>query len=377
MLYAPDDLVFKIMSSNSKQNSLKYVYYYEEASERWSGLVNELDRIVSSLLNSEKTNANVTFAAVSSQSPFQAMHVGEDDFVILVDTRTFETLLPLCLRVQSLEALNEIIGAPHISEPRDFSGKFLMDIAKEIVFHTEDPKYLLLPSQPKYIYQAALCFILGHELAHISNGHLNFIKSEGFIHHSNTIEEKELTLKTLEMDADTTATSSVIKVFEPMIEQVRSQNELPQTERDTAERSIRGGYVLGIYIAHLYHDALTLNYLPKAHPITYSRFMISIYVLKRFYSRQFPDQFYLPDDVRKALTDAFASLSGSLDNLCHPIAANTEIYDLKDDKSTYEYQFSGELIALDFLEPLHERWALIRPELEHLQRGGFLARAIV
>lgn len=365
------------MSLKLKPRPLDYAYSYEEANEKWSGLINEIDWVVSSLLVSAKINANVTFAVVSSQSPFQAMHIGKDDFVILVDTRTFETLLSLCLRVQSLEAVNEIIRAPHISEPRDFSGKFLMDIAKEIVFHTKDPEYLLLPSQPKYIYQAALCFIAGHELAHISNGHLDFIKSAGFIHHSNTIEEKALTLKTLEMDADTTATSSVIKVFEPIIEQVRIQNNLPKSERDTAERSIRAGYVLGIYIAHLYHDALTLNYLPKAHPMTYSRFMISIYVLKRFYSRQFPDQFHLPDDVRKALTDAFASLSGSLDNLCHPIAANTEIYDLKDDKSTYEYQFSGELIALDFLEPLHERWALIRPELEHLQRGGFLARAIV
>ncbi|MEQ8081772.1 hypothetical protein ABQZ99_006795 [Xanthomonas hortorum pv. vitians] len=119
MLYAPDDSIFKVISLKLKPKPLEYAYSYEEANEKWPGLINELDRVVSSLLVSAKINANVTFAVVSSQSPFQAMHVGQDDFVILVDTRTFETLLSLCLRVQSLEALNEIIGAPHISEPSD------------------------------------------------------------------------------------------------------------------------------------------------------------------------------------------------------------------------------------------------------------------
>ncbi|WP_146093749.1 hypothetical protein [Xanthomonas arboricola] len=372
MPYSSDDLIFKIMSPNLKPKSLDYAYTLEEVNTKFSGLISELDGIIAGLMFLSKTDANVTFAIVASQSPFQVIHVAENDFAILVGFRTFDTLMSLCFRVQSLEGINHMVGAPNIKEPKQFSGKYLLDIAKEIVFHTTDPAYLMPPTQPIYVYRAALCFIVSHEFAHISHGHLEFKKSKIFPQYAQTEDDHATTLKTLEMDADASATSSVFAIFENIIESMKQCEEIPHD----LEKSIRAGYILGIYIAHIYHDALTLNYSPKRYPIGYSRFMTSVSVIKQIYSKNLPEQLDLPEEIRRSLTQAFVNLSGHLNNLWHPIAANSEVYDTHNDSTTHEYNKLFEVMALDFLEPLHDRWALIRPELEKLRRGGSLAPAI-
>ncbi|MEN9152499.1 hypothetical protein P2C08_20460 [Xanthomonas perforans] len=372
MLYSSDELIFKIMSFSLKPKSLNYAYTWEEIKTKYSGLIDELDGIISSLLVSSKTNANVTFAIVASQSPFQVIHVAENDFAILIGDRTFDTLISLCVRIQSLEGINDMVGAPNIKEPKQFSGKYLLDITKEIVFHTKDPAYLMLPTQPKYVYRAALCFIVSHEFAHISHGHLEFKKSEVFPQYAQTEDEHATTLRTLEMDADASATSSVFAIFENNIESMKQLEEIPPN----LEKSIRAGYILGIYIAHIYHDSLTLNYTPKRYPTGYSRFMTSVSVIQQLYSKNFPEQLGLPEETRRSLTQAFVNLSGHLNNLWHPIVANSQVYDIQNHSVSHEYNTLGEVIALDSLEPLHDRWALIRPELEKFRRGGSLAPAI-
>lgn len=360
------------MSRDLKPKSLAYAYTLEEVETKLPGLISDLDGIISSLIRLSETNANVTFAIVASQSPFQVMHVTDNDFAILVGSRTFDTLTNLCLRVQSLEGINDMVGAPQIKEPREFFGKYLLDIAKEIVFHTKDPKYLISPTQPAYAYRAALCFIISHEFAHISHGHLEFKKSKNFQKYAKTEDDHAITLKTLEMDADASATSSVFAIFENIIDQIKQGEEISPS----LEKSIRAGYILGIYAAHIYHDALTLKYDPKTYPIGYARFMTSVSVIKQLYSKNFPEQLGLPEEVRRSLIQAFVNLSGQLNNLWHPIAANSEVYDVQNDSIEHEYNILGEVMALNFLEPLHDRWALIRPELEKFQRGGSLAPPI-
>lgn len=372
MPYSSDDLIFKIMSPSLKPKSLNYAYTLEEVRVTFHGLIAELDGITTNLLLSSETNANITFAIVASQSPFQVVHVAENEFVILIEFRTFNTLINLCLRVQSLDGINDMVGAPSIEEPRPFSGKYLIDIAKEIVFHTKDATYLLQSTQPKYVYRAALCFIISHEFAHVSHGHLEFMKSKNFPRYAQTEDDHATTLKTLEMDADASATSSVFSIFENIIAQMKQEEGIPLN----AEKSIRAGYILGIYAAHIYHDAITLNYAPKKYPIGYSRFMTSVSVIKQLYSKNFPEQLDLPEEVRRSLTQAFVNLSGHLNNLWHPIAANLGVYAIKNNSIAHEYGLLGELMALNYLEPLHDRWALIRPELEKFRRGGSLAPAI-
>jgi hypothetical protein len=374
MPYSSDDLILKIMSSELKPKSLHYAYTLEEVKAKYSGPISELDGIIANLLLSSQTNANVTFALVASQSPFQVIHVSDNDFSILVDYRIFGTLITLCLRVQSLEGINEMVGAPNIKEPRQFSGKYLLDIAKDIVFHTQNPNYLTSSTQPPHVYRAALCFIVSHEFAHISHGHLEFKKSKNFRQYAQTEDDCATTLKTLEMDADASATGLVVSIFENFIASLKKCEEISPSG---VEESIRAGYILGIYVAHIYHDALTLNYYPKAYPIGYSRFMTSVSVIKQLYSKHFPEQVGLPEEVRRSLTEAFVNLSGHLNNLWHPIAANSQVYDIRNDNITLEYNLLGEVTALDFLEPLHDRWALIRPELEKFRRGGSLAPAII
>lgn len=82
----------------------------------------------------------------------------------------------------------------------------------------------------------------------------------------------------------------------------------------------------------------------------------------------------LIEGARSHIAESFAILSGGLEHLWHPMAADTIIYE---DGKTPVALYTGMGIAEGYshIDPLLRRWSRIRPELAIFQRGGTLAPA--
>jgi hypothetical protein len=307
---------------------------------------------------------------------YQASYLGDDIFIVLVDQRAFYYLLTLCLRIQSLPPLARTLGLTPVPVEKNYRGKYLLDIVKDIVFHTEDVSSLIQQNPSRLVYQAANTFIIGHEVAHVSHGHLDFLASNDFASFSTSECDKNLTLSTLEMDADSSATSSVFDLFEQLVDR---NIEAGRVQADISPNEYRVGtqkqYILGMYSALLYMDALSSNFFPVGHPIGYARFLTTSRVAEIVFASRFPESLYIPEFIRHQLVESFISLSGDISTLGHPIASNVMI--IEDDPETprYEYHEIGVAAGLSHLEPLYGRWSRLRPFLEKHQRGGRLAPA--
>jgi hypothetical protein len=134
--YAPDEMISTLMGSGKRLTSAEYIYSEEEANEQFSAVVREANWILTLLPEMLSVRGNVRYAAASSLAPFQVSFVGEDDFVVLIDPRAFYYLLTLCLRLQTLPPLTTATGSSEIPEERNYHGRYLLDITKDIVFHT-------------------------------------------------------------------------------------------------------------------------------------------------------------------------------------------------------------------------------------------------
>lgn len=370
--YASDEIVQRINAAGPRLSSAHYVYYHNEAEERFYAVLREADWIMSAIPGLLEIRGILAFAVVGgSTSPYQISHVGNDEFVLLIDERAFYYLLTLCLRIQSLPPLSKLLDTEEIIEIGDYSGKYLLDITKDIVFHTDDVSLLMNGRVKRSIYQAAITYIIGHELAHIAHGHLEFLKSPSFAEVSSTEADRILTLRTLEMDADSSATSSVFDVFEHVL---RTQTTTTAENNQMSKELLRTHYVAGAFIALIYQDTLASNYAPKFHPIGYARLVTTSGVFQRIFEARCPEATNLPDQVRAAIIEAFVGLSGNLENLGHPMASNVTLYEGGNEPVAL-YNDIGVAAGLEHLEPLHGRWARIRPHLEVFHRGGRLAPA--
>jgi hypothetical protein len=370
--YASDETVRKINAAGSRLSSAQYVYCYEEAKEPFYAVLREANWIMDAIPGLLDIRGTLSFAvAGGSSSPYQVSHVGGDEFVLLIDQRAFYYLLTLCHRLQSLPPFAQYLENEEKEETKDYSGKYLLDITKDVVFHTNDIQNLLSGKMHRSIYQAAVTYIFGHEIAHIAHGHLEFINSITFSDFSRTEEDRNLTLQTLEMDADASATSSVFDVFEHII---GMDNFTVADARQEKAMLLRKHYVAGAFIALIYGDTLASDYLPKGHPIGYARFLTTEGVFQRLFEARCPEAIAIPDQVREAMIEAFVRISGGLSNLGHPIASNVMLYE-GDSEPVAMYNGIGILAGLDHLVPLHSRWARLREHLEKYQRGGRLAPA--
>lgn len=152
---------------------------------------------------------------------------------------------------------------------KDYTGQFLLDITKDIIFHQNDVSAFLGQGTHRSIYQAALTHIIGHEIAHISHGHLDFKASPEYLSFCTSEEDRNLTLRALEMDADSSATSSVFDIFERIISIGDSGKPYPK------DRALlfRRHYISGILLSTIYHDSLTSNFTPLKYPGSYARFL--------------------------------------------------------------------------------------------------------
>ncbi|WP_283744876.1 hypothetical protein [Sideroxydans sp. CL21] len=282
-------------------------------------VLHEANCIIEALLQMHSIRGVLTFAVVASRSPFQVTRVKEDEFIVLVDQRAFYYLLTLCLRLQSLPELAKPLAETEIVETRDYAGKYLLDITKDIVFHTADISHLNIATQGRAVFQAALAYIIAHEVAHVSHGHLEFKLSPHFPEFSRDDGDKNLTLRTLEMDADSTATTSVFAMFERAFDHIiNNETEQPFINSNNVRFKARLQYIAGMFIALIYLDTLTLNFNPSKYPTSYARFLTTNGIMQILMQRHAPTEVHLPETVRQMIVACFISLSGALENLGTP-----------------------------------------------------------
>jgi hypothetical protein len=177
------------------------------------------------------------------------------------------------------------------------------------------------------------------------------------------------------MDADSSATTSVIAVFERLLGQLLHSKSLSSDDVAKFSVSVREQYIAGMFIALLYMDALSNNFFPTAYPIGYARFLTTSGVARDVLGRHDAEAASLPERVRKLLVAAFQRLSGGVQTLHHPMASNIAIIEDDLDNPRREYSELGVAVGFDYLQPLFGRWARLRPFLERYQRGGRLAPA--
>lgn len=367
--YASDEQVTTLMSRGFGLKNIRYIFDRNEALDQHTGLFQECSGILASLMKNLKIRANIKFVIAHSLNPFRVVQVNDNDFIVLMDLRACNFLLVLCNRLITLKPLSDITFCQTILEERDFHGKYLLDITKEMTFRSVDlnnPNVL----EGKEVAQAALFFIVSHEVAHVARGHFEFKKSIDFLKFVSSEEEKYTTLKALEMDADKLATSNVCSFFEEYADWRLCKDVIP-FKPEKLKRKIRQSYLLGIYIAHIYQDTLTTDFMPKAYPMGYARFLTSVWEMRYLYKKHYPEALSLIDDVRQSLTECFINLSGDIKYLGHPIAANFCIFSA-DNEEEHIYSSLGETGGFALLEPIYNKRAAMLPELVNYFRSDVL-----
>jgi hypothetical protein len=367
--YASDELVREM--TNSRTAAGQHILTHGEAIELDFAAAHEVEWMLAALVEVSNVRGTIRFAVASgSRAPFQSRFLSDDTFVILVDRWAFVGLLTLCLRIQSLPPLAEFIQTAEIHEAKDYRGQLLLDIAKDIVFHTDDVTDVIGPLCTRAVYQAALLHIVAHEFAHISHGHLEWKNSDSYREFVADEPEHQvnLTSRTLEMDADSSATSLTLEI----IERVAATRADTLSDQGGNLLTLRRRYVLGEFLAILYLDALVTKFDTSTHPIGYARFLTVADVTETTFRDRLSQAAGLTEAVRLQLVSAFVELSGGLDSLEHPLATNVRFLD-EDGSWVAEYHPLGVLEGYTEISPLLARWSRIRPLLEPFHRGGVLA----
>lgn len=376
--YASDEEVQRIVNLGEEVCRARWVYTESDADADYSAIVHDLEWIIAHLQRMLEIKAVIRYAVASSPAPFQVTRTAENEFLILIDCNAYYDLAGLNYRIQTLPSFSEFLGTSPVALNADHGGQYLLDIIKDFLRNPIDIVDAMRATNSLVAHQAALLFIIGHEVAHITHGHLDFRKSSFYKEFSLTEQDENLTLRTLEMDADSSGTTNVSATMESLIPVMLDRLGVrSDQERLTKSHVLRRQYITGIFVALLYSDARIKNFLTPKHPSSYARFLTASGVLEIALRKDIGDEASnAPEQVRKHLTDSFASISGSLGRLGHPIATNLAI--LKPGAANPEHQYNelGKLIGLEELEPLHSRWSRLRPILERYQLGGRLAPAI-
>ncbi|TBA86316.1 hypothetical protein ELH53_15460 [Rhizobium ruizarguesonis] len=136
--YAPDELVTKAMNAGRGFSGAVHVYTRDEASSKFDYFVRLFEHILSGLkwlLPIEP--GSVYFAFVGGGVPFRAARVERDAFVILADPRAINYAMILTSRLQVLGPMARRFKTESVEPTKDYSGMYLLDIAKDLIFHEE------------------------------------------------------------------------------------------------------------------------------------------------------------------------------------------------------------------------------------------------
>ncbi|WP_029146713.1 hypothetical protein [Methylophilus sp. 5] len=376
--YASDEEVKNLVNLGKKICAANWIFTESEADADYYAIIHDMEWIIAHLMRILNINAVINYAVASSTAPFQVVRLSENRFVILVDRNAYYDLLGLNLRIQTLPSLSEFLGTTSLELNSSYQGKYLLDIIKDFLFNPIDYQEAINATKSCMGYQASLLFIIGHEVAHMTHGHLGFKKSSYYKEFSLTEQDENLTLRTLEMDADSSGTTNVSATMEFSILKSLEMLEISEEiKRQEKSKLLRRQYITGIYVALLYSDARLKTFFTPKYPISYSRFLTAKGVLEIALRKDINEEASkTPEQVRSHLVNSFAAISGSLGSLGHPIATNMMIIEPGATEPVHQYDELGILIGLEHLEPLYSRWSRIRPILEQYQLGGELAPAI-
>ncbi|TBZ17070.1 hypothetical protein [Rhizobium leguminosarum] len=370
--YAPDELVTKAMNAGRGFSGAVHVYTRDEASSKFDYFVRLFEHILSGLkwlLPIEP--GSVYFAFVGGGVPFRAARVERDAFVILADPRAINYAMILTSRLQVLGPMARRFKTESVEPTKDYSGMYLLDIAKDLIFHEELVRESTeVNGITTNVFVSLLCYVVCHEYAHIAHGHLDFRLSDDFREFTATQQNRELTARALELDADASAVTSTFALFEHLfLVDIKPRIPAELVEELTAQYRLQ--YLLGITLAHIYLDSLAVDHVPKYHPMTYVRFVGFQMVLLKVGESQGIDSDFV-EEARKLVADTFVHLSGDVSNLHHPIAANFLVQE-GEGELVGEYNELGFYSAAAQLEDEGRRWARLYPILAKFLRGGRLA----
>lgn len=298
--YAKDDQV--LLLQNSRANAAHYVFDYSEANNDNIYVTRELDWMLPAIQATLDIKAEMYYAMVNSRQPFQISMLKPNLYVLLIDCRAVFYLITICIRLQSLGPLSGFLGIQTLHHSYTYKSKFLLDIVKNMIFKDVEVGVLIKDTREINVFRSALLYVVGHELAHVAHGHLNFKTSPEFSDFAKNDEDRNLTIRTLEMDADSSATTTVFNISERLIVDrcEKGQAMIGKSIEETQDL-LRKQYVVGVFIAHIFQDALTSNFFPKDHPIGYARFLTANNILMQIFAKEFPRDIRLPEDCRKAL----------------------------------------------------------------------------
>ncbi|MGO8072160.1 hypothetical protein AB9F41_06570 [Rhizobium leguminosarum] len=369
--YAPDHVVTKTM--NGGRSGAVHVYTLDEATSKFDYFVRRFEQVFSGLkwaLPIER--GSVFFAFVGGGVPFRAAPVEPDAFVILADPRAIDYALVLTSRLQVLGPMAERFRTESVEPTKDYSGMYLLDIAKDLIFHEELVRESIEANGvTTNVFFSLLCYVICHEYAHIAHGHLDFRLSNDFREFTATQQDSELTARTLEMDADASAVTLTFTLLEQIfLAGIKPRIPAERVEELTAQCRLQ--YLVGITLAHIFLDSLAgKDTVPRYHSMTYVRFVAFQIVLLKVGESQGIDTDFV-EEARKLVVDTFVHLSGDVSNLHHPIAANTLVHE-GEGEPVGEYTSLGFHSAAAHLEDCGRRWTRLYPILAKFLRGGRLA----
>ncbi|MFZ3194417.1 MAG: hypothetical protein WA154_14590 [Moraxellaceae bacterium] len=312
--YASDETVRKLFNLGRRVTSADWIYTKNEAEEHYLPIIGYMDWTINALHKILSINATLNYVVVDSVAPFQVTRVSEGFFILLVDHNAYYDLLGLSLRVQSLPDLSEFLGLSPMQLENDYSGKYLIDIVKDFMSKPINLVEATSVTKSLIAHQSAFLFIVGHEITYITHGHLDFMRSNEYKKFTDSDFEENLTLRTLEMDADSSGTTNVFFIMESRIPMLVDNCGLESDiERSNKLTSLRRQYIAGIYVALLYTDARLKSFFTPKYPTSYARFLTATGVLETVLKKDISyDASQSPEHVRKKLVDSFAKISGGL-----------------------------------------------------------------
>lgn len=368
--YAPDSLIREL--SNPSRCTEALYHFTKIEMEGVQFLIDAVNKALHDIIVALDIKASIKFAFVATvKAPFKSLKYDKNLYVIIIGWKFLYWLHVLCVRLQHAPVMHDYLGLDRRTEFPDYSGKYLIDICRDIMKDEDRFAEAMLQLCCGLATETAISLIINHEVAHIAHGHVDFINSEDFSEFKNCAESENLTFRTLEMDADSSSITTTFSIIGKKIG--NAVDAEPQFKKAYLSAHYARRMIFGIYASIIFQDSIANSHNPIKHPPGYARFLIFYSLLKNDIQSQEECFWDLPDKLREKLAETFTELSGELGSLGHPMMSNALASGDSDEFTPTYDPFVADFMWSIHLEPLNGRWARIRPFLVPRLKGGLLA----
>jgi hypothetical protein len=371
-LYASNALVYGGNSIDPKH----HILYLEDLDQNGQALATGFDIQLRNVLSVLPLNGEMHLAISRMRSPIDVLKVSNDSFLMRVDHKLLYCLNNFLVHTLFIPEVSEFCNLKKVNtiDPTKYEKRNLLDITKDYTFNGDPISFDWSILSYHHPFSIAIAHLVAHEVAHVAHGHLDLLVSEEFRANHKGTEEFQLALRTLEMDADSAATTLTYAGVEQTAQINMDKNNLNTSDKEKAKSFVRRHLVTGTFLTHLLRDTLSSNFAPRSHPISHARFLTSHELLLEVYAKDFGFHAQeLLNSCRTSIVSGFSSISGDIKFLRHPIATNTVV--MTDAGPVHTYSEFTNNICIAELRPLHQKWSQLRPSLERHFRGGKLAPA--